>query len=376
MVLSLSYIKSCIHNLICKFFKTINKHMKQKLLSTMFAVACIASVSYAQERQVSGKVTSADGTPISGVSIAVVGTTKATQTDASGSFTLTVNPGATIEASSIGYTAQRILVGNSSVLTIVLASEDTELEEVVVVGYGSTTKEAFTGSAKRIDATNIEKKNVSNISQALTGEVAGLQVTTASGQPGTAATIRVRGYGSVNGNRDPLYVVDGVPFSGNLTSINNADIASVTVLKDAAATAIYGSRGANGVIIVTTKTGRGKESFIEADVNYGVNMSLLPRYDVVSTPEEYVALGWEGLYNYARLLTSNGAPAYTTEAQYINYANQMLFRSNGIGLRPANNIWETSDVSQMIDPTTRTFKSGINRKWTPENWEDHAFQNS
>src|SRR5690606_18510843 len=129
----------------------------------------------------------------------------------------TVNPGATIEASSIGYTAQRILVGNSSVLTIVLASEDTELEEVVVVGYGSTTKEAFTGSAKRIDATNIEKKNVSNISQALTGEVAGLQVTTASGQPGTAATIRVRGYGSVNGNRDPLYVVDGVPFSGNLT---------------------------------------------------------------------------------------------------------------------------------------------------------------
>lgn len=350
--------------------------MKQKLLSTMFAVACIASVSYAQERQVSGKVTSADGTPISGVSIAVVGTTKATQTDASGSFTLTVNPGATIEASSIGYTAQRILVGNSSVLTIVLASEDTELEEVVVVGYGSTTKEAFTGSAKRIDAANIEKKNVSNISQALTGEVAGLQVTTASGQPGTAATIRVRGYGSVNGNRDPLYVVDGVPFSGNLTSINNADIASVTVLKDAAATAIYGSRGANGVIIVTTKTGRGKESFIEADVNYGVNMSLLPRYDVVSTPEEYVALGWEGLYNYARLLTSNGAPAYTTEAQYINYANQMLFRSNGIGLRPANNIWETSDVSQMIDPTTRTFKSGINRKWTPENWEDHAFQNS
>src|SRR5690606_1481059 len=140
----------------------------------------------------------------------------------------------------------------------------------------------------------------------------GLQVTTASGQPGTAATIRVRGYGSVNGNRDPLYVVDGVPFSGNLTSINNADIASVTVLKDAAATAIYGSRGANGVIIVTTKTGRGKESFIEADVNYGVNMSLLPRYDVVSITEEYVALGRDSFNYYERLFISYLFPDYNS----------------------------------------------------------------
>ena len=350
--------------------------MKQKLLSTMFALACLASSTYAQDRQVSGKVTSKDGAPVSGVSISVVGTTFATQTDASGSFTLSAAPGATIVASSIGYTTQRVILGNSTVVSIILESEDTALEEVVVVGYGSTTKEAFTGSAKRIDAANIEKKNVSNISQALTGEVAGLQVTTSSGQPGTSSTIRVRGFGSVNGSRDPLYVVDGVPYSGNLTSINNADIANVTVLKDAAATAIYGSRGANGVIIVTTKTGRGKDSFIEADVNYGVNMSLLPRYDVIKSPEEYVALGWEGLYNYARLLTSGGKPTYTTEAQYINYANQMLFRSSGVGLRPANNIWETSDVSQMIDPETRTFNSNIKRSWNPENWEDYAFQNS
>src|SRR5690606_8965530 len=186
MVLSLSYIKSCIHNLICKYFKTINKHMKQKLLSTMFAVACIASSSYAQERQVSGKVTAANGSPIGGVSISVVGTSTATQTDASGSFTLSAAPGATISASSIRYITQRVSVGNSSIISIVLQADDTELEEVVVVGYGSTTKEAFTGSAKKVDGANLQQKNVSNISQAIAGEVAGLQVVNGSGQPGTA----------------------------------------------------------------------------------------------------------------------------------------------------------------------------------------------
>jgi len=332
----------------------------------MFALACIASSTYAQDRQVSGKVTSNDGSPISGVSISIVGTTFATQTDASGNFTLTAAPGATVVASSIGFKTQRVSLGNSSLVSIILESEDTALEEVVVVGYGSTTKEAFTGSAKRIDAANIEKKNVSNISQALTGEVAGLQVTTSSGQPGTASTIRVRGFGSVNGSRDPLYVVDGVPYSGNLTSINNADIANVTVLKDAAATAIYGSRGANGVIIVTTKTGRGKSSFIEADVNYGVNMSLLPRYDVIKSPEQYVTLGWEGLFNYNKLEEG------LTDVEAIEAANEQLFDGEN-GLAAGYNIWDTND---LIDPTTRTFKSGIARKWTPESWEDYAFQNS
>ena len=343
--------------------------MKQKLLSTMFALACIASSTYAQERQVSGKVTVSDGTPVSGVSVSVVGTTFATQTDASGSFTLSAAPGATLSFSSIGYKSQRVILGNSANVAVVLESEDTELEEVVVVGYGSTTKEAFTGSAKRIDAANIEKKNVSNISQALTGEVAGLQVTTSSGQPGTTATVRVRGFGSVNGSRDPLYVVDGVPYSGNLTSINNADIANVTVLKDAAATAIYGSRGANGVIIVTTKSGRGKKSFIEADVNYGVNMSLLPRYDVVKTPEDYVALGWEGLFNYNKL--EDGL----TDAEAIQAANEHMFDGEN-GLAAGYNIWGIDNVADLIDPTTRKFKSGIVRKWTPENWEEYAFQNS
>ncbi|WP_160067336.1 SusC/RagA family TonB-linked outer membrane protein [Sphingobacterium bovisgrunnientis] len=340
--------------------------MKQKLLSTMFAVACIASSSYAQERQVSGKVTAANGSPIGGVSISVVGTSTATQTDASGSFTLSAAPGATISASSIGYITQRVSVGNSSIISIVLQADDTELEEVVVVGYGSTTKEAFTGSAKKVDGANLQQKNVSNISQAIAGEVAGLQVVNGSGQPGTAATVRIRGFGSVNGNRDPLYVVDGVPYSGNLTSINNSDIASVTVLKDATATAIYGSRGANGVIVITTKNGRGQESFIEADVNVGSNMALLPRYDVIKSPEQYAGLAWEGLYNYAQIIGG-----YTNE-QATTYANGQIV-SAGAGKL---NIWNVTNGSELIDPATRTVLSSATRKFDPENWEDYAFQNS
>jgi TonB-linked SusC/RagA family outer membrane protein len=338
--------------------------MKQKLLSATFAMACVTSMSFAQTREVSGLVTSSDGTPISGASISVVGANTATQTDGSGRFKISVNSGATLNVSYIGYTTQRVIIGNSLTLSIVLVEGDQSLDEVVVVGYGSTTKEAFTGTAKVVSGENIERKSVSNISQALAGEVSGVSVINGSGQPGTAATIRIRGFGSVNGNRSPLYVLDGVPFNGDLTTINPGDIESTTVLKDAAATAIYGSRGANGVILITTKKGRGKASFVEADVNVGTNMALLSRYDVIRNPEEYIALGWEGLFN-----VQTG-----TEAERITKANTALFSATGLPL--LSNIWNVTTGADLIDPTTRKVKSGVTRKFDPENWEDYAFQNA
>ncbi len=344
--------------------------MKKTLLSFLVGSMILTSVAFAQEKRISGRITSADGKALPGVTVVVQGTNQATQTDTDGYYSLKVPAGKVLLFRSVGFDDKIIIVNNNStVFNVSLEDHDKTLGEIVVVGYSSTTKESFTGSAKKVSPENIEKKNVSNVSQALTGEVAGLQVTNSSGQPGTTATITVRGYGSVNGSRDPLFVVDGVPFSGNLTSINNADIANITVLKDAAATAIYGSRGSNGVIIVTTKNGKGKKSFVVADVNYGVNMSLLPRYNVIKSPEQYVALGWEGLYNYAKL-------SGYTDQQAIIEANKNLFKPNGIGLDPSNNIWNRTDVSEMIDPETRTFKTGVTRKWNPENWENNAFQNS
>jgi len=339
--------------------------MKQKLLSTVFAMACISSISFAQTKEVSGLVTSTDGTPISGASISVVGSNTATQTDELGRFKISVPSGSTLNVSYIGYTTQRVSIGNSTNLSIVLQGGDHALEEVVIVGYGSTTKEAFTGSAKKITIETLERKNVSNISQALAGEVAGVTVVNPTGQPGTAATIRIRGFGSVNGNRAPLYVVDGVPYTGNLTSINPQDIESSTVLKDGAATAIYGSRGANGVIVITTKSGRGKKAFVEADVNLGTNAALIPRYDVIKSPETYIGLSWEALYNHGNIINN---------ADPVAYANARLFSSAGINA--ASNLWNVATAAELIDPVTKSVRPGVTRKFDPENWEDYAFQNA
>ncbi len=204
------------------------------------------------------------------------------------------------------------------------------------------------------------------MSQALAGEAAGVRVVNTSGQPGTVATVRIRGIGSVNGNRDPLYVVDGVPFSGSINSINPADIASATVLKDAAATAIYGSRGANGVIVITTKSGKGKKSYIEADANFGTNMSLLPRYQTIKSPEQYIGLSWESVYNEG---VAGG------EDDPVDYANTYLFDED-YGIDPGYNLWNVSGAGELIDPVTRSVRAGVTRKYNPENWEDYAFQKS
>lgn len=343
--------------------------MKQKLLFFLLFSFVLSGMTYAQGRRIEGRVTAAEtGLPLAGVSVREGTTTNAVMTNEEGRYVITVSPGATLlEFTYVGYARQRIGIADRSVLDVELHPESTDIDEVVVVGYGTTTREAFTGSAKQVTAENIEQKNVSNLSQALSGEVAGLSVVNTSGQPGTAATMRVRGFGSVNGNRDPLYVVDGMPFSGNLTSINTSDIANVTVLKDATATAIYGSRGANGVIVITTKSGRGQGSFVEADVNMGSNMALLPRYDVIKSPEEYIGLAWEAFYNFGRAEEGedhDGAIAYANDE--IVY----LWNVGGV------NIWDVADGAELIDPVTRTFRPGAPRLFDPEDWEDYAFQSS
>ena len=327
---------------------------------------CVISNTFAQSRKITGKVTGAnDGQPLPGVSVVVKGTTSGTQTDQNGNFTLNLPTNATaLLVNYIGYTNQEVSIAGTDNVTISLKQDLTALGEVVVLGYTTSTKGAFTGTAKTVSAEQIEKKRVSNISQALAGEVAGVRVINTSGQPGTVATVRVRGFGSINGNRDPLYVVDGVPFSGSLNSINPADIESTTVLKDAAATAPYGSRGANGVILVTTKSGKGKAPFIDVDINFGTNAKLLPRYSVIKSPEQFVGLSWEALYN-------QGLGLATPTTDPVAYANTRIFSASG--LPPAFNLWN-STAANLIDPATRTVRAGVTRKYDPENWADYAFQ--
>ncbi|MGK6342192.1 SusC/RagA family TonB-linked outer membrane protein [Chryseobacterium sp. DT-3] len=241
---------------------------------------------------------------------------------------------------------------------------ETAIEEVVVIGYSQVPKETYVGTASKVDAKSIDSKNVSSVGQALAGESAGVRVINPSGQPGTDATIRIRGFGSVSGNRNPLYVLDGMPYTGNISAINPEDIENMIILKDATATSIYGARGANGVVVMNTKKGRSNKSVIQLESKVGFNMALLPRYSTIKSPEEYVGLSWQAMRNRGRLLG---------QADPTAYANANLF--GGAGISADYNIWGTP-ASQLIDPTTGQVRPGAGRLYDPENWEDYAFQTS
>jgi TonB-linked SusC/RagA family outer membrane protein len=337
--------------------------MKRKLNGILtLLLVLVAQIGFAQQQVITGTVVDDQGLPLPGVTVLVKGTTTGTQTDFSGEYSISAAPQDVIVFSYVGFRTVERTVGTANVIDVTLMTDAAELEEVVVVGYGTATRQSFAGTATTIKAENIEAKSFTNVSQALSGEVAGVNVINTSGQPGTTSTIRIRGFGSVNGNRAPLFVVDGVPFSGSLNSINPADIASTTVLKDATATAIYGSRGANGVVLITTKKGSTTgESYVEVDVKTGVNDQVIDRYDVIRSPETYIGLVWEGIYNRGNI---NGV------ADPVAYANDRLFTNNYV---PAGyNMWNAT-AAELIDPETRMVREGVTRRYTPESFIDEAF---
>ncbi|WP_313804380.1 TonB-dependent receptor [Flavobacterium sp.] len=317
--------------------------------------------SFAQEKTITGTVTEA-GLPLPGVSVVVKGTTRGTQTDMDGNYSIKAKTGEALVFSFIGMADQTITVGAASKVNVTMAADVKQIEEVVVVGYGKTTKEAYTGTATKVSKQNLEAKTVSNVTQALRGEVAGVNVVTGSGAPGSDATVRIRGFGSINGNQAPLYVVDGAPFSSDMSAINPADIESMTVLKDAAATSIYGSRGANGVILITTKQGKVGKSVITVDFKSSFNTMFLPQYDVIDSPEEYIELSWSALKQRGTLA---GVP------NPADFASQNLYAGT-LGIDPKYNIWNV-DGSVLIDPATGKVANGVSRKYDPTKWSDAAF---
>ncbi|MCI0920446.1 SusC/RagA family TonB-linked outer membrane protein [Sphingobacterium rhinopitheci] len=336
--------------------------MKQKLLSSMFALACIATSSYAQDRQVSGKVTAADGKPISGASVSVVGSSTATQTDAAGNFTLNVNPGATLNVSYLGFTAQRVHVGNASVLSISLKPEDNALDEVVVTAYGTQKKESIAGSISTLKAKDLEQVQSANVVQSLAGKVGGVQIRSTTGQPGSSATVRFRGLGSISSSNEPLYVVDGVPFNGDIASISSQDIEEMSFLKDASANALYGSRGANGVIIITTKKGKNRDG---VDINFenrtGFNSRAIKDYDYITDPSEYYQLRW----NRLRLgeIVSGKSDAVARQS-----ASDGLVKDLGI------NIFNVPNAN-IIDPATGLINPDAKVMYH-DDWNNYLFDNS
>lgn len=302
--------------------------MKRITVLLGFLVLLGLQVVFAQTKQITGTVTSADdGMPIPGVSVLLKGTTIGTATDLDGKYAISVSSSdAILTFSFVGMVTQEIVVANQTMINVVLATDTKQLDEVIVVAYGTTTKSSFTGSAGTVKTEELQKRQVSNITNALAGQVAGVQMTSTNGQPGTSATVRIRGIGSINASNSPLYVVDGVPFDGNISSINPQDIESMTVLKDAAANALYGARGANGVILVTTKKGKGKDARVTVDSKWGNNSRAIPKYDVINDPALYYELFYQGLYNAKAYTGASASEAYA-------FADAALFddKQGGLG---------------------------------------------
>ncbi|GJM63013.1 SusC/RagA family TonB-linked outer membrane protein [Persicobacter diffluens] len=314
------------------------------------------------------------GEGILGANVVVRGTTTGTVTDFNGDFSLEVPSAETVLLFSfIGYQEQSVTVGNQSHLEVALDVDATELEEVMVVAYGEQKKSSFTGSAATIKKDHIEKLQVSNVQNAIEGAVPGVQVSGVSGQPGSGTTIRIRGIGSVNASSAPLYVVDGVPFGGALNNLNPSDIESMTVLKDAAATALYGSRAANGVVMITTKKGKQGQGTVAFKARTGIAQRAMRGYDRVDQ-KEYYELQWEGYKNNliaadieeedARLIASGQHPRYS-HPMYDNKYQNVVQRLGGF------NSFSVSD-SLLIDPLTGRMNPAATSLYG-NNWEDELF---
>ena len=338
---------------------------KAKLLIATLALLASAAVAFAQNVNVSGVVTDAStGQGIPFASVMVKGTLSGVASDANGHFTASVPANGTLVFSAIGYLQVEERVASRSKIEIALEPDTEFLDDVVVVAYGTAKKSSFTGSAGTVKSDNLAKRTVSNVTKALEGMVAGITTTSGSGQPGDGASIQIRGTGSINASSAPLYVVDGIPFSGTIASINPNDIESLTVLKDASAAALYGSRAANGVIMITTKRGSDGRAIVNLKAQAGWQSRSLKDYDMVNQ-DEFVELTWEALKNSYYL---NGASQ--DQAKALASAN-MAKSLGGEFYNPYKNYtWDT-----LIDPDSGKVRSDAVSAWN-ENWMDELTNRS
>ena len=270
------------------------------ILTFLSAMAAVAVSAQDLPRNVEGRVTDAmTGEPIPYASVHIEGTMLGTSTDGEGIYVITVPSDGILVFSSIGYRTREIPVEGKSAVNAALEPDMESLEETIVIAYGTATKSSFTGSASMVDAQTIESRVSTNVTSALAGTTPGVQIISSSGDPASSgSTIRIRGIGSMSASNSPLYIVDGMPFDGSVSDINPSDVESMSVLKDASASAIYGARGANGVVLITTKRASGNaDAKIRFDAKWGSNTRLIPQYDVITDPAVYYETHYRMMYN-------------------------------------------------------------------------------
>ncbi|HSO77816.1 MAG TPA: TonB-dependent receptor plug domain-containing protein, partial [Bacteroidales bacterium] len=295
----------------------------RKLFMMIVLVLVTGLFAAGQTVQITGVVTSSeDGLSVPGVTIRVQGTTIGATTGIDGVYSLSVPTSATaLEFSFIGMQSQVVPINGRTRINVTLVPDLVAMEEVVVIAYGTAKKGSFTGAAAQIDSKKIETRPITNVTSAIEGTNPGIQVTSASGQPGSGQDIRIRGFGSVSASNAPLYVVDGVPYSGAIGNLNSNDIESISILKDAASSALYGNKAANGVVMITTKRGNKDRSSIQFTMTQGVSTRSIPEYERVKGLD-YYPLMWESDYNSQVFAATPVAPA--TAAQ--NSTNNLITR--------------------------------------------------
>lgn len=348
----------------------------RKIKAFFAALAMLLTVSaFAQNITVKGIITdSSNGEAVPFASIQLKGTMVGTSSDANGNYSISVPADGTLIFSSVGYATQEIAVAAKGVIDIALAPDTEFLDETIVVAYGTATKSSFTGSAAMVKSEEIAKKVTSNVTSALAGTTAGVQVISSNGDPAASSpTIRIRGIGSMSASNSPLYIVDGVPYDGSINAINPSDVESMSVLKDAAASAIYGHRGANGVVIITTKKGQKGDAKVSFDARFGSNSRLVPQYDVIDSPAQYYEQVYTRLYNSALYAGKTSEQAYA-----IADASLLDEKNGGVGYQ----VYTIPEGQKLVG---RNFKLNPNATlgysdgefyYTPDNWYNEVFHNS
>ena len=334
--------------------KSLIMRLKFKWILTLLTVLSI-QFSFAQEKTISGIVTDNSG-PLPGVNVVIKGTTRGVQTDFDGKYSIKANTGDVLLFSFIGTQDKSATVGASNKINVSLESSAKSLDEVVVVAYGKQTAKSIVGSVATIDSSVLLKQQATNVMTALQGSVSGVNIIAAGGMPGESPTIRIRGTGSINASSDPLIILDGAPFNGNLNAISSDQIESMSVLKDASSTALYGSRGANGVILITTKRGNFNSApKIAITSTTGFANNAVPLHKMVGS-DRYMQLNWEAMRNTNQYINgqapalagTNASNALVTRLGYNPYTAATPVDANG-NLVTTEKKWDTNWANLILD---------------------------
>ena len=337
--------------------------MVRKIVLLLVASLTCGLLASAQTKQVSGTVKDANGNAIVGATVIVDGTTIGTNTGTDGSFRISAPANGNLLVSFIGYEDQKIAIAGKTNIEVVLQDNYTAIEGVTVQTFGELKKKDLTGSITAVTAKDLQKMTVSSVANALEGAVPGIQSYSTTGQPGTDAAIYIRGIGSINGNQAALIVVDGVPYSSALSSINPLDIESVVVSKDAAANALYGSRAANGVIFVTTKKGaRNQKANITFEAKWGWNEMGVGEHETMQNPGDYYEWTYAGIYNYFAV----NNPGVSHDA-LANAAYRNLFPKTGNYM-----AYKVPDGETLIDFATGKINPNAQLLYA-DNYDDYLF---